>query len=89
MKILGIHIVTNRDLTAMIREGAASLAERRAAQLTRRYAHNETCLKAAFAARHRLPAEHVILADGMAEVEARAITAFADAMGRARGEPAP
>lgn len=89
MKIFGYTILTDRDLTRMIHDGAASLAERRASQIMRKYAHNPACQRASFAARHRLPAEHVILADGMAEVEARAITAFADAMGRERGEATP
>lgn len=86
MKLFGVNILTDRDLTRLVQDGAASLAERRAGQIARKYANNPTCQRAAFAARHRLSAEHVILAEGMAEVEARTIKAFADAMATERNE---
>ena len=88
MKLLGIHIVTDADLTAMIRDGAASLAEQRAAALTKRYAGNETCLRAAFAARNRLSLPLLFVADGVLDKERMAIEAFADAMAIERGEVA-
>lgn len=88
MKILGLHIVTDRDLTAMVQIGAASLAERRASAIAKRYARNPNCLAAMFAARHGLKPEHAFLTDSLMDIEARAVTAFAEAMGRERNEAA-
>jgi hypothetical protein len=88
MKLFGVHIVTNRDLTALIQAGAISLAERRAAQIMRRWAGNEACLTAAFAARHRLNPEHAFVTDSLLEIESRGVQAFADAMSKERGEQA-
>lgn len=86
MKLAGYHLISDADLTAMIRAGAMALAERRAASITKRYARNEECLKAAFAARNRLPLPVLFCADGVLDKERVAIEAFADAMGRERGE---
>jgi len=88
MKLAGYHILTDADLTAMVRDGAGSLAERRAAALTKRYAGNDACLRAAFAGRNRLSLAHLFVADGVLDKERRAIEAFADAMASQRGEAA-
>lgn len=88
MRIFGIHIVTDRDLTAMVQTGAASLAERRASSIVKRYARNPNCVAAMFAQRHGLKAEHAFLTESLIEAYAREITAYADAMGKERGEAA-
>jgi catalase (peroxidase I) len=86
MRIFGFHIVTDRDLTTMVQTGAASLAERRASSIAKKYARNPNCLAASFAARHGLKAEHAFMTESLMDIESRAITAFADAMGKERGE---
>jgi phosphopantetheinyl transferase (holo-ACP synthase) len=88
MKIAGLHVLTESDLTRMVQDGAARLAEQRASQILARWAGNEACLKAAFAARNRLSAEHVFMADGLLEKESRGVQAFAEAMGKERKETA-
>lgn len=86
MKILGFNILTDADLTRMVQDGAASLAERRASQILRRWAGNAECLTAMFAARHKLNPANAFVPESVLEVEARGVIAFADAMGRERGE---
>jgi phage tail protein X len=86
MKLFGFHIVTDRDLTNMIRDGAASLAERKASAITRKYARNPNCIAAMFAARHGLKAEHAFLTEALIEGYSREVIAFADAMAKERGE---
>jgi hypothetical protein len=88
MKLAGYHIVSNDELTRLIQAGAASLAERRAAQIVKRWAGNKTCLTASFLARHKLPVEYAFVTDHLLEIESRGVQAFADAMAAERGEQA-
>lgn len=86
MKFLGFNIITDRELTKIVQDGAASLADRKASSILKRWAANPECLTAAFAARHRLRPDHAFVTDALLEVECRGVVAFAEAMGRERGE---
>lgn len=79
------HVLNARSLAAAER-AAVLAAERRAAQLMRAYADNEPALRAAFAARHRLRTTDLFMAEGSLDGERRAIKAFLDSVGSARGE---
>lgn len=89
MKLFGFNLITDRDLTKMVQDGAASLAERKASSILKRWAGNPECLTAAFAARHRLQPDHAFVTDALLEIESRGVVAFAEAMGKERGEVSP
>ena len=83
MNLFGVTILTTKGLTA-IEARAKADAEAGLGHLMRRYATDRVCLRAAFAARHRLTEENVFETESVMEQESRAITAFANAVVRER-----
>ncbi|MBX3579973.1 MAG: hypothetical protein KF723_22445 [Rhizobiaceae bacterium] len=81
-------IIVTREATIAkeIADGGALVAVRKASEIIRRYSRNRSCLRAALAARFRMNEEHLFDTLTLLENEQRAVEAFADAMGRERGE---
>lgn len=84
MRILGIEIVTTKTIDDRIRAAADGLATRKASEIVKRYAHNESCLRAAVTARLRTREDNAFIPPFLLENETRMITAFADRMAEVR-----
>ena len=83
--LTNITILTAKSRAA-IEARAKADAEAGLGHLMRRYATDRVCLRASFAARHRLTEASVFESDSVMEQESRAIVAFANAVVRERAE---
>ncbi|MEP0323272.1 hypothetical protein [Bauldia litoralis] len=88
MRVLGLTILTPKGREALEARAKAN-AEASVGHIMRRYATSRTCIRASFAARHRLTEPNVFETTSVMEMEKRALTAFADAVIKERSEGRP
>lgn len=84
MRIFGIEITTSAAIEEQVKSRAEVIASGKASDIIRRYAGNETCLRAAVAARMRTKEDNLFVPSGLLENESRMITAFADRLAEVR-----
>lgn len=84
MRFLGIEITTAAAIEAKVKSRAETIANWKASDIVKRYATNESCLRAAVAARLRTHEDNLFVPAGLLENESRMITAFAERLAEVR-----